>query len=70
MYCMNFQILCVVLLAICDLLSENPALPTIIELNPSDFIRTGRFSAKLRLLHQGITGGLHCITLNYEVQLC
>ena len=30
----------------------------------------GRFLAKLRLLHQGVTGGLHCIILNYEAQLC
>ena len=35
-----------------------------------DFIRIGRFSAKLRLLHQGVTGVLHCITLNYETRLC
>ena len=35
-----------------------------------DFIRTGRFSAKLRLLHQGVTGVLHCIILDYEARLC
>ena len=35
-----------------------------------NFIRTGRFPAKLRLLHQGVTGGLHCIILNYEARLC
>ena len=34
------------------------------------FIRTGRFPGKLRLLHQGVTGGLHCIILNYEARLC
>ena len=35
-----------------------------------NFIRTGRFPAKLRLLHQRVTGGLHCIILNYEARLC
>ena len=35
-----------------------------------NFIRTGHFPAKLRLLHQGVTGGLHCIILNYEARLC
>ena len=34
-----------------------------------NFIRTGRFPAKLRLLHQGVTEGLHCIILNYEARL-
>ena len=55
---------------ICDLLSENLALPANIKfkLRRDDFIRTGRFSAKLRLLHQGVTGGLHCIILNYEAR--
>ena len=35
-----------------------------------DFIRTGRFPAKLRLLYQCVTEGLHCIILNYEARLC
>ena len=35
-----------------------------------NFIRTGHFLAKLRLLHQSVTGGLHCIILSYEAQLC
>ena len=35
-----------------------------------NFIRTGRFPAKLRLLHQRVTGGLYCIMLNYEAWLC
>ena len=35
-----------------------------------NFIHTGHFPAKLRLLHQGVTGGLHCIILNYEARLC
>ena len=35
-----------------------------------NFICRGRFPAKLRLLYQGVTGGLHCIILNYEAQLC
>ena len=35
-----------------------------------NFICTGRFPTKLRLLHQGVTGGLHCIVLNYDIQLC
>ena len=34
-----------------------------------NFIRTGRFPAKLRLLHQRVTGSLDCIILNYEAQL-
>ena len=33
------------------------------------FIRTGRFQAKPRLLHQGVTRGLHSIILNYEARL-
>ena len=35
-----------------------------------NFIRTGRFPAKLRLLHQRVTGGLHCMMLNYKGRLC
>jgi len=35
-----------------------------------NFIRTGRFLAKVRLLHQHVTRGLHCIILNYEARLC
>ena len=35
-----------------------------------DFICAGRFSAQLRLLHQGITAGLDFIILNYEARLC
>ena len=35
-----------------------------------DFIYTGRFPAKLRLLHQAVTGSLYCIVLNYGAQLC
>ena len=60
----------VYIFTICDLLSENLALPANIKfkLRRDDFIRTGRFSAKLRLLHQGVTGGLHCIILNYEAR--
>ena len=30
----------------------------------------GHFPAKLRLLHQLVEGGLHCIVLNYEARLC
>jgi len=37
---------------ICDPLSENPALPANIRVR-GDFIRTGRFPAKLRLLCHG-----------------
>ena len=57
---------------ICDPLSKNPALPAkkkefrVI----GDFIQTGRFSAKLRLLHQPVTRGLDCIILNYKAWLC
>ena len=52
-------------------LSENLALPTNIEFElEAIFIRTGRFPAKLRSLYQGVTGGLHCIILNYEARLC
>ena len=41
---------------ICDLLSENPALCANIEFAlEAIFIRTGRFPAKLRLLHQRVT---------------
>ena len=36
----------------------------------SNFIWTRHFPAKLRLLHQCFTGGLHCIILNYEARLC
>ena len=55
-----------------DPLSKNSALSTNIEfeLETILFIRTGRFPTKLRLLHQGVTGGLHCIVLNYDIQLC
>ena len=35
-----------------------------------NFIYTGCFSAKLRLLHQTVTGSLSCIILNYGAQLC
>ena len=35
-----------------------------------NFIRTGRFPAKLRLLHQCVTGGLDSIVLNYEARVC
>ena len=57
----------------CDLLSENPALPANIEFELEAitlYIHRGRFPAKLRLLHQGVTGGLHYIILNHEAQLC
>ena len=33
-------------------------------------IQTDRFPAKLRWLHQCVTGGLHYIILNYEARLC
>ena len=36
----------------------------------ANFIRTGRFPAKLELLNQGVTGGFHYIILNYEALLC
>ena len=43
------------------------SLPTnILELYIGDLIQTDHFPAKLRLLHQRVTGGLHCIILNYE----
>ena len=60
----------VYIFTISDLLSENLALPANIkfELRRDDFIRTGRFSAKLRLLHQGVTGGLDCSIPNYEAR--
>ena len=35
-----------------------------------DFIYTGRFPAKLRLLHQAVTESLNCIVPNYGAQLC
>ena len=44
--------------------------PQILNLSRGNFILTGRFLAKFRLLHQGVTGGLHCIILNYEARLC
>ena len=34
------------------------------------FICTGHFPGKLRLLHQGVTGGLHCTIMDYEARLC
>ena len=55
-----------------DLLSKNPALPANIEFELETIlsIHAGRFSAKLRLLHQAVTGSLYCIILNYVAQLC
>ena len=54
-----------------DPLSRNSAISANIEFEiRDDFIRTGCFLTKLRLLHQGVTGGLHCIVLNYDIQLC
>ena len=58
---------------ICDPLSKNPALPQIIAFRVrGDFIRTGHFLSKLRLLHQGGYRGLvlyHTDSLNYEAWL-
>ena len=50
----------------CDVLSENLALPANIEFELGNFIRTGCLPANVRLLQQRVTGGLHCIILNYE----
>ena len=44
--------------------------PQILNFSWGDFIRTGRFPAKFRLLHQHVTRDLHCIILNYEARLC
>ena len=56
---------------ICDPLSENPALFANNEFELEAILSIQVvFLAKLRLLNQGVTGGLHCIILNYEARLC
>lgn len=52
---------------LCDPLSKSPAFPQILI---SGFRRFCLYrSAKLRLLHR-VTGGLHCIILEYEAWFC
>ena len=55
---------------ICDLLSETRHILKIFNSGLRWFIHTGHFSAKLRLLHQQVTGGFCCILLSYEAWLC
>jgi len=47
-------------------MSENTVFPQILNLS----IQVVFQLYKLKLLYQGATGGLHCIILNYEAQLC
>ena len=55
----------------CDSLSENPALPANTEFKLETILSVQViFQLNSRLLHQGVTGGLHCIILNYEARLC
>ena len=58
--------------SICDPLSENPALPTNIEFELEAILSVqvifqlnSDYCTKVV-----ITGGLHCIILNYEARLC
>ena len=55
----------------CDLLSKNPGTSCKYWIwVRGNFIYTGRFPAKFRLLHQAVTGSVYCIVLNYGAQLC
>ena len=56
---------------VCDPLNENPALPTNTEFKLETILSVkGIFQLNSDYCTKVITGGLHCIILNYEALLC